>query len=102
MKSHHLRRICDEVFGEECRMAQFTWRTDGNFDNQAKIKECHEYILMYAKNPEKFPHPPVVDPGIPDESKLFLPEIRNTIVKNGPKNPASEIAATRWFSMRFR
>ena len=98
---HHLRRICDEVFGEECRMAQFTWRTDGNFDNQAKIKECHEYILMYAKNPEEFPHPPVIDPGIPDKSKLFLPEIRNTIVKNGSKNPASDISLPDGFPCDF-
>lgn len=98
---HHLRRICDEVFGEECRMAQFTWRTDGNFDNQAKIKGCHEYILMYAKNADNFPHPPVIDPGVPGESKLFLPEIRNTIVKNGPKNPASEIALPDGFPCDF-
>lgn len=98
---HHLRRICDEVFGEECRMAQFAWRTDGNFDNQAKIKECHEYILMYAKNPEEFPHPPVIDPGIPDKSKLFLPEIRNTIVKNGPKNPPSDIVLPDGFPCDF-
>ena len=42
---HHLRRLCDEVFGEECRMVQFTWRTGGNFDNQAKIKECLDYDL---------------------------------------------------------
>lgn len=98
---HHLRRICDEVFGEECRMAQFAWRTDGNFDNQAKIKECHEYILMYAKNPEEFPHPPVIDPGIPEVSKLFLPEIRNTIVKNGPKNPPSSISLPEGFPCDF-
>ena len=98
---HHLRRLCDEVFGEECRMAQFAWRTDGNFDNQAKIKECHEYVLMYVKNPEEFPHPPVIDPGIPDKSKLFLPEIRNTIVKNGPKNPPSDIPLPDGFPCEF-
>lgn len=38
-----------------------------------------------------FEHPKVVDPNIPDGSKLFKTEIRNTIVKNGPKNPISEI-----------
>jgi adenine-specific DNA-methyltransferase len=88
---HHLRKLCDEVFGEENYMTQFSWRTDGNFDNQAKFKNVHEYILVYAKIAELFPSPPVVDPSTPKESKLFLDEIRNTIVKNGPKNPISEI-----------
>ncbi len=88
---HHLRKLCDEVFGEENFMAQFSWRTDGNFDNQAKFKNVHEYIIVYAKIAESFPAPPVVDPSTPEGSKLFLDEIRNTIVKNGPKNPISEI-----------
>lgn len=88
---HHLRKLCDEVFGEENFMTQFSWRTDGNFDNQAKFKNVHEYIMVYAKNAESFPAPPVVDPSTPVGSKLFLDEIRNTIVKNGPKNPISEI-----------
>jgi len=88
---HHLRKLCDEVFGEENFMAQFSWRTDGNFDNQAKFKNVHEYILTYAKIIDKFPAPPIIDPSTPEGSKLFLSEIRNTIVKNGPKNPISGV-----------
>ncbi|HCM6617011.1 TPA: site-specific DNA-methyltransferase [Klebsiella pneumoniae] len=91
IEASKLKIIMDEIFGEENFLAQFVWRTDGNFDNQAKIKNCHEYILLYAKKEINFPHPPVVDPNIPKGSKLFKPEIRNTIVKNGPKNPSSKI-----------
>ena len=43
-----LRTIMDDIFGEENFLAQFSWKTDGNFDNQAKVKFCHEYILLYA------------------------------------------------------
>lgn len=96
-----LRMMLDEVFGEENFMAQFSWKTDGNFDNQAKIKVTHEYILMYARDTEYFPHPPVVDPSVPSGSKLFKPEIRNTIVKNGPKNPVSEIVLPAGFPASF-
>jgi len=32
----NLRKMADEVFGEENMLCLFTWRTDGNFDNQAK------------------------------------------------------------------
>jgi len=66
-------------------------KTEGNFDNQAKIKINHEYILCYCKTANLFGHPKIVDPNIKEGSKLFKDEIRNTIVKNGPKNPISEV-----------
>lgn len=98
----NLRKICEDIFGEENILAQLCWRTDGNFDNQAKFKECHEYILVVAKDADKVPHPPVVDPSTPPDSKVFLPEIRNTIVKNGPKNPQSEILLPVGFPCELR
>jgi adenine-specific DNA-methyltransferase len=88
---HHLRALMDELFGTKRRLATFVWRTDGNFDNQAKIKNCHEYVLAYSSNPDLFPHPRVVDPSIGKESKLNRAHIQNTIVKNGPKNPVSPV-----------
>ena len=100
-ESPRLRIALDEVFGEENFLAQFSWRTDGNFDNQAKIKICHEYVVLYAKSIDCFPYPPVVDPSTPQDSKLFRPEIRNTIVKNGPKNPVSRITLPVGFPADF-
>ena len=94
---HYLRALMDELFGKKRRLATFVWRTDGNFDNQAKIKNCHEYVLAYASNPDLFPHPPVVDPSIGKESKLNRAQIQNTIVKNGPKNPVSSIVLPAGF-----
>ncbi len=86
-----LRKVCDEIFGEENFLVSFSWRTDGNFDNQAKFKKCHEYILGYAKQEPCFAAPPVIDPNVPKTSKLYKEEVRNTIVKNGPKNPVSSV-----------
>ena len=43
-----LRMLCDEIFGEENFLAQLVWRSDGNFDNQAKVKVCHEYVLLLS------------------------------------------------------
>jgi len=93
----NLRRLADEIFGEENLLCLFAWRTDGNFDNQAKFKYCHEYIIAYGKNEASFLHPLLIDPSTPSDSKLFRPEIRNTIVKNGPKNPASEVTLPAGF-----
>ncbi|MBN2109408.1 MAG: site-specific DNA-methyltransferase [Deltaproteobacteria bacterium] len=100
-----LRLLLDELFPHpqaKNRLACFIWQTEGNFDNQAKIKNCHEYILAYSRKFEKFPPPPVIDPTIPKDSKLYKPEIRNTIVKNGPKNPISEIILPKGFPAAFK
>ncbi|MBK7312309.1 DNA methyltransferase [Candidatus Aalborgicola defluviihabitans] len=99
-EAENLEKICDEVFGEDNFLVQFCWRSDGNFDNQAKIKICHEYVLLYAKS-AKISSPPVVDPSTDAGSKLFKPEIRNTVVKNGPKNPVSGIVLPVGFPATF-
>ena len=98
----NLKKICNEVFSEQNQIGCFCWKTDGNFDNQAKIKVCHEYILVYAKSEKLFPAPPVIDPNIPQSSKLYKSEIRNTIVKNGPKNPISSILLPKGFPADFQ
>ena len=98
---HHLRALMDEIFGYKKRLTTFVWRTDGNFDNQAKIKNCHEYVLAYAISPEKFAHPKVVDPSVGAGSKLHKPFIRNTIVKNGIKNPVSPVTLPKGFPADF-
>ena len=90
-ENHNLRGICEEVFGEQNFLVEFAWRTDGNFDNQAKFKKCHEYVIGYAKREDCFESPPIIDPNVPLTSKLYKQEVRNTIVKNGPKNPESII-----------
>jgi len=86
-----LKMLCDEVFGEQNLLCQFAWRTDGNFDNQAKIKVNHEYIVCYSKQANAFQFPNLIDPNVDEASKLFNSEIINTIVKNGSKNPISKI-----------
>lgn len=87
----NLKMICNEIFGTSNFVCQFTWKTSGNFDNQAKIKICHEYILFYGKNAATLGLPQAIDPSIPETSKLYKGEIRNTVVKNGAKNPMSKI-----------
>lgn len=98
---HHLRILMNEIFGEINFLSEFVWRTDGNFDNQAKIKVCHEYILAYTFDTTSFPAPPIIDPSTANNSKLFNENIRNTIVKNGPKNPVSKITLPKGFPCDF-
>jgi adenine-specific DNA-methyltransferase len=48
---HNLRKICDEIFGEENFVGDFIWhkKLTGGYDN-VWINTQHEYILLYAKN----------------------------------------------------
>jgi adenine-specific DNA-methyltransferase len=82
-----LKKLCDEVFGEECLIAQFIWNNEGNIDNQSKVKVAHEYILCYSKQLDGFVRPTVIDPNIEESSKLYNDQIENSITKNGPANP---------------
>ncbi len=92
-----LRFVCDEIFGRKNFIAQLVWKSDGNFDNQAKIKVCHEYILCYSKEPDLLGLPNGIDPNASESSKIFKDEVRNTLVKNGPKNPMSVVKLPKGF-----
>jgi len=96
-----LRLLLDEIFNRKNMLSCFIWQTEGNFDNQAKVKICHEYILAYTKDINLFPAPPIIDPNTSEDSKLFKTEIRNTIVKNGPKNPVSGVLLPIGFPVSF-
>jgi adenine-specific DNA-methyltransferase len=89
-ESHYLKVLCDEIFGRSSFVANLVWNYEGNTDNQAQIINYHEYILVYSKT-GSLSDIGVIDPNVGEGSKLHRPEIRNTVVKNGPKNPLSKI-----------
>ena len=52
---HNLRKLCDEVFGEENFVAQFIWERAYSPKNDAKyVSNSHDYVFMYAKQKDKF------------------------------------------------
>jgi adenine-specific DNA-methyltransferase len=100
-EQHRLRMLLDQIFGARNFMATFVWKSDGNVDNQAQIKGNHEYVHAYARDRPKVFVAGVKDPNISELSKLRLPEIRNSVVKNGPKNPISTIRIPSGFPAAF-
>jgi adenine-specific DNA-methyltransferase len=47
---HHLRKLCDEVFGEECFVAQFPWKKrTAKSDVPYGVSQDYEWIISYAK-----------------------------------------------------
>ena len=52
---HHLRKICDEVFGAGSFVAELIWERAYSPKNDAKyVSNSHDYILVYAKSIEYF------------------------------------------------
>jgi adenine-specific DNA-methyltransferase len=52
---HNLRKLCDEIFGEENFVAELIWQRAFSPKNDAKyISNSHDYVLMYAKSLESF------------------------------------------------
>lgn len=46
---HHLRKLCDEVFGEENFVSQFIWEKRVNRENRNEVSVRHDYILCFSK-----------------------------------------------------
>ena len=46
----NLRRMCDEIFGEENFVAQFIWEKRTNRENRKEVSVRHDYILCYCRN----------------------------------------------------
>jgi adenine-specific DNA-methyltransferase len=87
----NLRAIMDEIFGQKNFVAQFVWNTEGHTDNQFHVKVNHEYLVMYAAREASLKLGYVVDPNTREGSNLWAGIAENSITKNGPGNPASEV-----------
>lgn len=101
-ESPYLQILLNEIFGRENFVSTFIWETDGNSDNQAKIIGVHEYIHVYAKDINYLEYPSVFDPNLPPDSKIFRDQIVNTIIKNGIKNPPSNVTLPIGFPAQFK
>lgn len=84
-----LSLLCDELFGETNRLSglgQFIWHYEGVSDNNAFLRKTHETILAYSKSSK-----PALSKITRDPNIELRTEIENSVVKNGPKNPPSEV-----------
>jgi len=47
---HHLRKLCDEVFGESGFLTTFAWEKRTNRENRKMVSSRHDYIICYSRN----------------------------------------------------
>jgi adenine-specific DNA-methyltransferase len=53
-EASNLRRLCDEIFGEENFVATFIWEKRTTRENRRVFSFNHDYVMCYAKNKEVF------------------------------------------------
>ena len=46
----NLRKLCDEIFGEDSFIANFIWEKRTNRENRKVVSSRHDYILCYCMN----------------------------------------------------
>jgi adenine-specific DNA-methyltransferase len=53
-EAHYLKIIADEIFGRKNFIASNVWQKRYSRENREAIGDSHEYILVYAIDPERF------------------------------------------------
>lgn len=51
---HYLKVMCDEIFGRRNFIASNIWQKRYSRENREAIGDAHDYVLLYAKQAEKF------------------------------------------------
>ena len=74
---HNLRKVCDEIFGEQNFIGIILWKKKTNGNNMGFLPPVHDYILSYAKNQSD-----IVDMGY---------NISDEFIKKTYSNPDNDI-----------
>jgi adenine specific DNA methylase Mod len=83
-----LRMLLDELIGRDKFVAMITWQKRYSRENRAIIGDVHEYIVVYALNPQKFKSVRNKTSPTENQKKIY----RNP--NNDPKGPWRTIPLT--------
>lgn len=53
-EAHYLKVLLDEVFGRSSFVATNVWQKRYSRENREAIGDAHDYVIVYARNPERF------------------------------------------------
>jgi adenine-specific DNA-methyltransferase len=73
-----LRFLCDEIFGRDKFIAVNVWQKRYSRENREAIGDVHEYVLLYAKDAERFKA---------TRNRVPIDETQAKIYKNPNKDP---------------
>ena len=85
-EGHYLKVLMDEIFTRKNFIATNVWQKRYSRENRETIGDVHDYILVYAKSPERFKAV---------RNLLPLDEAQAKIYRN-PENPSETDRTKRW------
>ncbi|MCW3481622.1 site-specific DNA-methyltransferase [Neisseriaceae bacterium JH1-16] len=53
-EAHYLKVLCDEIFGRQNFIASNVWQKRYSRENREAIGDAHDYVLVFAKNADRF------------------------------------------------
>ncbi|ACB36420.1 DNA methylase N-4/N-6 domain protein [Leptothrix cholodnii SP-6] len=53
-EAHYLKVLCDEVFGRRNYLTSVVWEKDKGRRSDTTFSASHDYVLIYARNPDLF------------------------------------------------
>lgn len=66
-----LRILMDEIFGRQRFIACNVWQKRYSRENREAIGDVHEYLMLYAKNPERFKQTRNLVPLTEEQAKIY-------------------------------
>jgi adenine-specific DNA-methyltransferase len=94
---HHLKELCNEVFGEENFIAQLVWEKTRK--NDAKLFSIgHEYILAYAKSLAHLRELKTVWREPKPGAREIMVQYEELRAKHGKDDEAVQTALREWYS----
>lgn len=85
-EGHYLKVMLDEVFGRERFVATNVWQKRYSRENRDSIGDVHEYLIVYAQNPNRFKEV---------RNRVPLDEEQSKVYRN-PQNPKEQDPTKRW------
>jgi len=70
-EAHYLKVIMDEIFGRGNFVASNIWQKRYSRENREAIGDAHDYVILYAKNPEKFKAARNLVPITEEQAKIY-------------------------------
>lgn len=70
-EGHYLKVLMDEVFGRKNFIATNVWQKRYSRENREAIGDVHDYLLVYAANPEQFKRQRNLVPMNEEQAKVY-------------------------------
>ena len=70
-EGHYLKVLMDEVFGRRNFVASCVWQKRYSRENREAIGDVHDYLHVYARNPERFKSTRNLVPMTEEQAKVY-------------------------------